>query len=286
MTVVMLVMSDECTWKLSSLSTVVNLQLICSDEGRKFRSRKELSAYLRNHNLGLTVENFDFIFALKSSALGSSKSDYSTVSHVIGSSSTGDAVSKDDLPHNTVTHNVREIRTRARLSHCTATDNGSVSVVQKLVARIRGTTDVSVKTKTRAARRRLSRHCAEVETTPPLVKCLRPKSTNCNNVRNRKHRDTSTGRKKGKTLRTSAKSEQSVDAEDLSVSKQNHCVSGESLTNSSAQAAVAGSPSSAMKRDTSWIPPRSPFNLVQENLFHDPWKLLVATIFLNRTTGM
>ncbi|XP_066285297.1 nucleolar protein dao-5-like [Branchiostoma lanceolatum] len=36
---------------------------------------------------------------------------------------------------------------------------------------------------------------------------------------------------------------------------------------------------------TKWTPPRSPFNLVQEHLFHDPWKLLVATIFLQRTTG-
>ena len=34
-----------------------------------------------------------------------------------------------------------------------------------------------------------------------------------------------------------------------------------------------------------WTPPRSPYNLVQESLFHDPWKLLVATVFLNRTTG-
>ena len=58
-----------------------------------------------------------------------------------------------------------------------------------------------------------------------------------------------------------------------------------------------------------WTPPRSPFNLVQvcrqsqhsaristnsnwrsfcisqENLFHNPWQLLVATIFLNRTGG-
>ncbi|XP_067096740.1 methyl-CpG-binding domain protein 4 [Osmerus mordax] len=34
-----------------------------------------------------------------------------------------------------------------------------------------------------------------------------------------------------------------------------------------------------------WIPPRSPFNLVQETLFHHPWKLLVATIFLNKTSG-
>ncbi|KAI0240494.1 Methyl-CpG-binding domain protein 4 [Lamellibrachia satsuma] len=37
--------------------------------------------------------------------------------------------------------------------------------------------------------------------------------------------------------------------------------------------------------DRKWIPPKSPFNLVQETLFHDPWKLLVATIFLNRTAG-
>jgi hypothetical protein len=34
-----------------------------------------------------------------------------------------------------------------------------------------------------------------------------------------------------------------------------------------------------------WTPPRSPFNLIQENLFHRPWQLLVATIFLNRTGG-
>ncbi|XP_033647792.1 methyl-CpG-binding domain protein 4-like [Asterias rubens] len=35
-----------------------------------------------------------------------------------------------------------------------------------------------------------------------------------------------------------------------------------------------------------WTPPKSPFNLVQESLFHDSWKLLVATMFLNRTTGV
>ncbi|XP_007888677.1 methyl-CpG-binding domain protein 4 [Callorhinchus milii] len=34
-----------------------------------------------------------------------------------------------------------------------------------------------------------------------------------------------------------------------------------------------------------WTPPRSPFDLVQETLFHDPWKLLIATMFLNKTSG-
>ncbi|NP_001037916.1 methyl-CpG-binding domain protein 4 [Xenopus tropicalis] len=39
------------------------------------------------------------------------------------------------------------------------------------------------------------------------------------------------------------------------------------------------------KAFTKWTPPRSPFHLVQETLFHDPWKLLIATIFLNKTSG-
>jgi len=39
------------------------------------------------------------------------------------------------------------------------------------------------------------------------------------------------------------------------------------------------------KIKTKWTPPRSPFNLVQEHLYHDPWQLLVATVFLNRTQG-
>merc|ERR1712055_1134412 len=33
-----------------------------------------------------------------------------------------------------------------------------------------------------------------------------------------------------------------------------------------------------------WIPPRSPFQLLQEELFFDPWKLLIGTIFLQKTS--
>lgn len=40
-----------------------------------------------------------------------------------------------------------------------------------------------------------------------------------------------------------------------------------------------------LKAASKWNPPRSPFNLFQESLYHDPWKLLIGTIFLNRTTG-
>lgn len=34
-----------------------------------------------------------------------------------------------------------------------------------------------------------------------------------------------------------------------------------------------------------YSPPVSPFNLIQEELHDDPWKVLVSTIFLNRTAG-
>ncbi|XP_033745690.1 LOW QUALITY PROTEIN: uncharacterized protein LOC117331201 [Pecten maximus] len=44
-------------------------------------------------------------------------------------------------------------------------------------------------------------------------------------------------------------------------------------------------PRPELHRDTTWAPPKSPYCLIQESLYHDPWKLLIGTIFLNRTTG-
>ena len=32
-----------------------------------------------------------------------------------------------------------------------------------------------------------------------------------------------------------------------------------------------------------WTPPRSPYNLIQEHLWEDPWKIFVACIFCNLT---
>lgn len=32
-----------------------------------------------------------------------------------------------------------------------------------------------------------------------------------------------------------------------------------------------------------WLPPRSPYCLIQEDLYHSPWQLLIATIFLTKT---
>ena len=33
----------------------------------------------------------------------------------------------------------------------------------------------------------------------------------------------------------------------------------------------------------SWIPPKSPYNLIQEQLWENPWKIFVACIFCNLT---
>ncbi|KAK4348148.1 hypothetical protein RND71_034487 [Anisodus tanguticus] len=38
--------------------------------------------------------------------------------------------------------------------------------------------------------------------------------------------------------------------------------------------------------DNTWVPPRSHFNLLQENHAHDPWRVLVICMLLNCTTGV
>ena len=39
-------------------------------------------------------------------------------------------------------------------------------------------------------------------------------------------------------------------------------------------------------RQALWHPPASPYGLIEEYLYHDPWKLLVACMLLNVTSGL
>lgn len=41
----------------------------------------------------------------------------------------------------------------------------------------------------------------------------------------------------------------------------------------------------AHNKQKQWVPPRSPYSLIQEDLFDKPWQLLIATIFLTKTSG-
>lgn len=259
--------------------------MICSEEGRKFRSRKELCAYLQKHDLGLTSENFDFIFALKSTGAVSNDSHQNIVSCDASNCSTSDINAKSDLLHRRVSRDFRGIGTRARLLSCAVND--SVTVAQKLVARIRDA-DISACAENPSASRRSSRRRADAPlvNSTQLVECPSSKSNKRKSVTSQTCSVTFRGGKKGKKVKESVKSEQSVVAEvGIPVEKHDSCVAGKSLSTTAAQVDVADVASATLKRDTSWIPPRSPFNLVQEDLFHDPWKLLVATVFLNRTTG-
>lgn len=38
-------------------------------------------------------------------------------------------------------------------------------------------------------------------------------------------------------------------------------------------------------QQATWVPPASPFGLIEEQVYHNPWKLLLACMLLNRTTA-
>lgn len=43
-------------------------------------------------------------------------------------------------------------------------------------------------------------------------------------------------------------------------------------------------PANNLENTPIFVPPKSPYNLIEEVLYHDPWALLAATIFLNKTS--
>jgi len=225
--------------------------------------------------------NFDFIFAVKSTSMESNKSDRNNASDNIHNCSSNCTAAKGNLLRGYGSCDVGGIKTRTRFSSRGVND---MTVAQKLVARIHDT-DSSVNTEKQTASRGLSHRCAKA-TLGNSTQLVEQKSTKRKSTTNQSHSVTFRGGKKGKKVKESVKSEQSVAAEVIPVQKHNSGLLDEDLPSTSAQLEAAGITSVTLKRDTSWIPPRSPFNLVQEELFHDPWKLLVATVFLNRTTGL
>jgi len=221
---------------------------------------------------------------MKSTGVSSIKSDQNIMSYDIHSCSTS---AKSDILHGSVFPDIRRVRTRARFSSPEVA--GSVTVAQKLAARICDN-DISVNVQKQTACRRSSRLRAGSGTllvnSDQPVKRLRCKSTKQKSVTNQTHSVSFSGGKKGKRVRKSVKSEQSVAAEVIPVQKHDHDSGSSDASLPSTLAQFEAASIMSLKRDSSWIPPRSPFHLVQEDLFHDPWKLLVATVFLNRTTGL
>jgi methyl-CpG-binding domain protein 4 len=69
--------------------------------------------------------------------------------------------------------------------------------------------------------------------------------------------------------------------------------SGAKRRRTSCSGAAAASPprsaaaaDSADPRVTTWTPPVSPYGLLEEELFEDPWRVLVACVLLNKTTAV
>lgn len=50
------------------------------------------------------------------------------------------------------------------------------------------------------------------------------------------------------------------------------------------QAGAAGLQAEGDARVAVWEPPVSPFGLIEEELYSDPWRLLIACILLNKTS--
>jgi len=91
-------------------------------------------------------------------------------------------------------------------------------------------------------------------------------------------------------------------ASDSKLFSQQHSTSGKKLqSNHRPQTSPTRSPTTNKKHafvlpqnivngdesatDIQWIPPQSPFNLVEESLFHSSWKVLVASIILENGQG-
>lgn len=246
---------------------------IISPEGRKFRSRAELRRYLSTVQPYLSVDNVDFKAPNSSSdpekwhepAMNISRGCFQSRSEIVPEES-----------------NQEFTQLKSKQEHATASPYFSRNN-KRLTAR-QGQTETAVKRLRRSSykdpnkhadkRPRHSRTGGIKSSTGSTLKMARKRA-----LGNLKHT-----RYSGK--RTSGKTDGSIGAQALNgVAGAKHSDECNATAISTSDYFQGNESPSAKKLASNWIPPKSPYNLIQESLFHDPWKLLVATIFLNRTTG-
>lgn len=251
---------------------------VISPEGRKFRSRVELQRYLSlcsNQGTGsLSIENFNF-------EVSSSFADphESSVHTSIESRESGE-ISKEEESH-------QEVENKDKFTKLTSKSQDRTSPYFAKTKRLKRRRSESLSTdlsrdayKPGSKRSRWRKETGkEITKGKPIKIKMAGKQT----------QDT-TKHPKLSTKRKSRKSKTSTPIETLDIS------SGENdikllRVHESVSTAVSSNyfkpsvPPHKSQLAPSWIPPKSRFNLIQESLFHDPWKLLIATIFLNRTSG-
>lgn len=261
---------------------------IISPGGRKFRSLVELQRYLlcsAEETGRLSIDNFDFqvpssLAEPHESSVHLSSECYETEGIIKQEKTSQEVKSKENFTKPTLKPQETSpyfSKKKKRLNASVTGFTNSPSMGQQDTLKRRRSeslsADLSRKScKPRNKRSRLSKETGkEKEGRKPIkIKMTRKQTTATSN--------------KLSTQRRSRKSKTSKLSKTLDNGKLLG-VRGNVSTGVSSNYFKPSVPSYKSKFVPNWIPPKSPFNLIQESLFHDPWKLLIATIFLNRTSG-
>lgn len=246
---------------------------VISPEGRKFRSRVELERYISTIQNDLSMENVDF--KIPNSLLYPKKPHQSAVEGSDGCFNAERAT--QDTKHTEFTELKSKLQTKS-------------PYFSRRKKRLNPQREKSSFTKRRRKDTRSSRTLKEVPK-QDNKRSRRSKTSVALSRKMARNRVQDKHISKDPVHPTNRKSEASKRTHELAVVVSSKSVNLDSngsdctLVSTSDYFRTTSEQESKSYSSLTWIPPKSPFNLIQESLFHDPWKLLIATIFLNRTTG-
>lgn len=258
---------------------------IISPDGRKFRSRVELQRYLSRASTEetdrLSIENFDF------QVPSSFAEPHESSAHISSECNQSEEIKKQK-------ESVQEVKSKDNFTKLTLKpqetspyflkkkrlnpDMGQPDTLKRRRSESFSANHSRKSCKPRNKRSRWSKATAkEMEGRKPIkIKMARKQTSATSNKLSTKRRS-----RKSKTSKLTKTLDNGGSTDDGKLLGVLESVS----TTVSSNYFKPSVPSYKSKFVPNWIPPKSPFNLIQESLFHDPWKLLIATIFLNRTSG-
>lgn len=258
---------------------------IISPEGRKFRSRVELQRHLSSSSSEGTgthcIENFNF-------QVSSTFADpHESSAHISSGCCESGEIRKQVESQQVKKSREEEVESKDKFTKLTSKPQDQTSPYFSKRKRLNSEMEQPValkrqRSETFAGNKRSRRRKAtgkEIERGKPIKIKMAGKQTPGTS----KHPKLSTKRKSRKS-----KTSKPIKTLDIGSSTNDAKLLGVHQSVSTAVSSDYFKPSVPSYKPQlvpNWIPPKSPFNLIQESLFHDPWKLLIATIFLNRTSG-
>ena len=251
---------------------------IISPEGRKFRSRVELKRYLSTVQTGLSIENVDFKVPNSLQYQEQTRRSAVEISSICCEPTVVLEVSKEEqFTHLTSKQHEMTSPYFSRRNEPSSPQKKKANAVKRRRSQTRSSSSYKDASNPAIKRSRYLKASDVHATFRGVSKMARKRALSTS-----KH-------SKHSTIRRSRKTKASKRAKALNTVTS---LSAKLESHDSDTAAISTSgyfkptdPPVKSKLATDWIPPKSPYNLIQESLFHDPWKLLIATIFLNRTTG-